>query len=453
MLTSIFEKIKGSSILQRAVRSSAFTVINFGSTQFIRLASNLVLTRLLFPEAFGIMALATVLLTALHQFSDIGIFPSIIRSKRGDDIVFLNTAWTLKILRSLVLWCVAWGLAWPMSIFYNEPLLAQVVPVMAISLLLEGLLPTRIESTYRHLEMGRFTALEILSSLIGVGIMIAMAWWLGSIWALPIGMVVGSAARLVIFHFLLPGAKNWFALEKEAVVELLVFGKWIFPATIATFVIIEADKFLIARYVSLETLGIYNIGYFLASFPLMLARVLSNRVMVSFYKNASTDSPEVAFRNARKLLLSLFGGLASSIILLVLIGTWLIDFLYDDRYAAAGIILVSVTTMHILQIAQIPYQHAVLGTGEGRDYFFVLGIKAAILFVCIWVGLEYFGLMGAIFAQGIAMIFSYPFIVYYARKVKVYDPVYDLTMLAIAIVASGLAWWLYSDQITNLIVQ
>lgn len=451
-MVSILERVNGSSIMQKAVRSSALTIINFGSTQFIRLASNLILTRLLFPEAFGIMALATVLLTALNQFSDIGIIPSIIRSKRGEEMVFLNTAWTLKIIRSIVLWCVAWGLAWPMSAFYNEPLLAQVIPLMAITLLLDGLLPTKIESSYRHLKMGRLTALEIFSSLVGVTSMVIMAWILGTIWALPIGTVIGSAFRLVIFHFMLPGEKNWFALEKDAAFELINFGKWMFPATIATFVIIEADKFLIGRYVSLEVLGIYNIGFFLASFPLMMSRVLGGRVMVSFYRNSANDSSENTTKKARKLLFTLFGGLAASVILLVLTGTWLVDFLYDDRYISAGIILVALTTMHILQIAQIPYQNAVLGTGAGRDYFILLLIKA--IFVCgsIWVGLEYYGLLGAILGQGVAMVLSYPFVVYFARKVKAYDPLFDLFMLAIAVAAGALAWWLYSDQITGLIV-
>jgi len=451
-MVSIIERIKGSSIMQKAVRSSALTIINYGSSQFIRLASNLILTRILFPEAFGIMALATVLLTAMNQFSDIGIVPSIIRSKRGEDMVFLNTAWTLKIMRSVVLWIVAWGLAWPMSVFYNEPLLAQVIPVMAVTLLIDGFLPTRIESAYRHLKMGRLTALEILSSLTGVISMIIMAVWLGSIWALPLGTVFGSAVRLVIYHFLLPGQKNWFAFERAAAHELINFGKWIFPATIATFIIIEADKFLIGRCVSLETLGIYNIGFFLASFPLMMSRVLGGRVMVSFYRNSTNDDPDQTFKKARKLLFTLFGGLGASVILLVLVGTWLVDFLYDDRYLMAGIILVSLTTMHVLQIAQIPYQNALLGTGKGRDYFVLLGIKA--VFVCgsIWFGLEYYGLLGAIAGQGVAMILSYPFVVYFARKVNVYDPLFDLFMLAIAATASGMVWLLYSDQLTNLIV-
>ena len=65
MIKSLWAKITGASILQKAARTTAYTVINFGSSQLIRLLSNLVLTRLLFPEAFGIMALSGLLLTKL----------------------------------------------------------------------------------------------------------------------------------------------------------------------------------------------------------------------------------------------------------------------------------------------------------------------------------------------------------------------------------------------------
>jgi len=438
--------------MQKAVRSSALTIGYFGASQIIRLLSNLVLTRLLFPEAFGIMALATVFLTGLNQFSDIGVTPSVIRSKRGEDPQFLNTAWTLKIIRSFVLWLIAWTMAWPLSAFYGEPLLAQIIPVMATTLILEGLLPTKIELSYRHLKLGPLTAIELLANLLGVTVMIFLAWTMGSIWALPIGTVIGAAIRLVCHHFLLPGQKNWFHFDVHALSELISFGKWIFPATIATFIMIEADKFLLGKYVTLETLGIYNIGYFLASFPFMLSRVLGSRVMVSYYKNANDEDSLGTNKKARKLLFSLFGGMAMSVIPLVLIGTWLVGFLYDERYVSAGLVLVTLTAMHIPHIAQIPYQNAVLAISSARNYFTLMAIKAVIVVACIWIGLENFGLLGAILGQGVAMILVYPVIIFYARKVKAHDPLFDVTMMSIAGTALGLAWWLYSDQITNLIV-
>jgi hypothetical protein len=63
---------------------------------------DLILTRLLFPEAFGLMALVQVFMGGLQMFSDLGVNMSIIQSKRGEDPDFLNTAWTFQILRGLI---------------------------------------------------------------------------------------------------------------------------------------------------------------------------------------------------------------------------------------------------------------------------------------------------------------------------------------------------------------
>ena len=91
------------SLAARALRASAITMGGFVASQALRLASNLVLTRLLFPEAFGLMALVTVFVMALVMLSDIGTGPAIMGSRRGDDPAFLDTAWTIQILRGAIL--------------------------------------------------------------------------------------------------------------------------------------------------------------------------------------------------------------------------------------------------------------------------------------------------------------------------------------------------------------
>ena len=88
-----------SSLFARVMRGSVLTAGSYAIAQGLRLVSNLILTRLLFPEAFGLMALVSVFLVGLAMFSDVGIGPAISQSKRGDDVGFLNTAWSIQVLR------------------------------------------------------------------------------------------------------------------------------------------------------------------------------------------------------------------------------------------------------------------------------------------------------------------------------------------------------------------
>src|SRR6056297_1188757 len=121
-MTSVFMKIRtllfDESMKGRAVRSTGFTIIKIGGHNFLRLVSNLALTRLLFPEAFGIMAIVQVVLVGVAMFSDFGIKGSIVQDERGDDPDFLNTAWTFQILRGFVLGTVVLLAAGPIADFY-----------------------------------------------------------------------------------------------------------------------------------------------------------------------------------------------------------------------------------------------------------------------------------------------------------------------------------------------
>ena len=96
--------ISGNGMKARALRGSLLTSISFGSENILRLVSNLVLTRILFPEAFGLMVLVQMVFAGASMLSDVGIKSAIVQDKRGDDPVFLNTAWAVQILRGLLIW-------------------------------------------------------------------------------------------------------------------------------------------------------------------------------------------------------------------------------------------------------------------------------------------------------------------------------------------------------------
>ena len=115
MIQALKSRFHGSSLNARFMRSSMFTMGGYVATQVLRLGSNLILTRILFPEAFGLMALVAVILQGLTMFSDVGVSPSIMQSKRGDDQQFLDTAWTIQVIRGTLLWLFACAIALSIS--------------------------------------------------------------------------------------------------------------------------------------------------------------------------------------------------------------------------------------------------------------------------------------------------------------------------------------------------
>ncbi len=442
MIASIRRAAQSEGLMARAMRSAGLNLFGFGFSQAIRLGSNLILTRLLFPEAFGVMAMVSVFLMGLAMFSDVGVGPAIMQSKRGDDEDFLNTAWTIQIIRGVSLWLVACALTYPMALYFGEPDLIYFLPVAALTQLILGFQPTRYETANRHLRAGRVTILDMATQTIGVVVAILLAWWWQSVWALVISGVISAAAQVILFDLFLPGARNRFRWEKPAAQELINFGKWVFLSTICGFAVGQADKVVIGGWLSTHDFGIYNIGYFWASFPLLMGSVVVRKVMIPVYRESPPGESRENFLRLRKMRMLATGGMIAMVMVPAFLGQWLIAFLYDPRYLAAGGMVVLISAMQVPGIIAVTYDQAALAAGDSKN-FFVLALSRAVLVVIgLTVGITYWGLPGALIGNGVALFAALPVVAWLASKQGAWDGLHDLFYYGVAGAIGGIAlWW------------
>ncbi|WP_416883774.1 oligosaccharide flippase family protein [Marivita sp.] len=435
------------------MRSSVFTLGGYAMAQVLRLASNLILTRLLFPEAFGMMALVSVIMQGLAMFSDVGVSPSIMQSKRGDDQKFLDTAWTIQVIRGVLLWLTACLLAIPVATLYGEPLLAWILPCAGITLFITGFNPTRLDSANRHLLMGRLTGLDLSVQAVTVVITIALAWYLESVWALVISGIISSILVLTAYNVFLPGQRNRFQWEREAADELISFGKWIFLSTICGFLYMQGDKLLIGKFLTLEQFGIYNIGFFLASFPLLMGSMMTRKLLIPLYRERPPSESMENFRSLQKMRFSLTAGMMALTGGLSVAGVVLIDIMYDPRYLMAGAVVVLIAAMQMPQILVMTYEQAALASGDSRRFFVLSAARAVLTLGCLYVGLRFGGLFGALIGQGIAGLAAYPFVVWLARHARAWDPKHDVVYACVAAAIIVSALWFNFDAVAELAAQ
>ena len=437
-----------TGLMGRALRGSALTAGSYVITQGLRLASNLILTRLLFPEAFGLMALVSVVLVGLQMFSDTGVGPAISRSPRGDEADFLNTAWTINAARGGLLWLLTCALAWPLAALWEAPDLWQLLPVAGLTLLISGFNPTRIDTANRHLLLGRLTALDLAAQVIGIAAMVVLALVWPSVWALVIGAIIGSAAKLVLCWLGLPGPVNRFRWEGPAAHELIHFGKWIFLSTLCGFLLAQGDKAILGGYLTLDQLGIYNIGYFLASFPALLAGTVVARVMIPLYRARAEG------RGTEKLTKARWGltiGILLALAALGLLGGPLVRLLYDDRYLAAGAIVTAVALAQMPGIIGMTYDQSALAAGDGRGYFALIAARAALQTLAFLAGAHWGGIGGALLGQGLAGIVAWPLIARLAHRHGVWDVRHDQATGALALALIALVWLANGAALTSLL--
>lgn len=324
-----------ASVKKLAVRGAIWTIGGYGISQVVRFGTNLILTRLLVPEYFGLMLIVNTLRAGIDLFSDLGISQSIVNNKQGEDPNFLNTAWTLQVMRGLLLWMLCLLITLPSANFYEDERLVWLIPIVGLSSVLDGFSSSAIHTLMRRMDLGRLTRFDMLVQTLGALTLIIGAWFYPSIWMLAFGVVAGAAYRMIGSHWLIPGYKNRFAWNKHALKELLSFGRWIFMATALMFMAEQADRLILGKLLPLPMLGIYSIAYNLANMPREIIKRVSHRVIFPAISN-KTDISRSSLRmkiihQRRKMLM----GFAILLAALITVGDLIIGTLYDQRYIEA----------------------------------------------------------------------------------------------------------------------
>lgn len=326
-----------SSVKKLAIRGAAWTMIGYGTSQVIRFGSNLVLTRLLAPDLFGLMSIVNIFIVGLHLFSDIGLHTNIVQSKRGDDPVFLNTAWSVQAVRGVLLWLACILLAFPVAQIYGQPQLLWLIPLVGFSSVINGFNSTALFTLTRHLGVKQLAIFDLLGQVVSVTTILIWAWFSPSVLALAVGGVVSSLFNLIYSHWLhsrLSGSTpNRFTWDRKSVRELIFFGRWIFVSTVLAFLSTQADRLILGTLFTLKLLGVYGIAFALADIPTSIVSALSGKVLYPTYSKF-IDLPRQEFhvkllRNRAPMVI----GLAFAVALMAGLGDILVKLLYPSQYS------------------------------------------------------------------------------------------------------------------------
>ncbi|XAL98718.1 oligosaccharide flippase family protein [Phycisphaeraceae bacterium D3-23] len=362
------------TLRKRAVRSGFWTIFGHGAGQVLRLGSNIVLAWLLVPADFGLMALVAIFMQALQMFSDIGIGPSIIQSKRGEDPAFLNTAWTIQVIRGFFLWGVACLIAYPVSLIW-DPMLLKLLPIVGFTAVLQGFNSTRLQTMNRRLTVGWITMVDLIMQVVTIATMIGVAWYISaSVWALVAGGFAGYLVKLILSHTVLPGQANRFAWDRSCFKELVHFGRWLFLSTIVTFLAMQVNNLLYGALMSTAAMGVYWIGYQFAQVLPVLVRRIGSRVgfaaLSELYRRDEADFVHQLRRIRLILVVPINLGLAA----VILLGPLFIHIFYKPEYTSAGWVIQVLAISSLAGTLNTSYGHAYMAIGSSfRNLLTILG--------------------------------------------------------------------------------
>lgn len=361
------------SLFRATVRAGLWTLMGHGSSQVLRLLGNLLLTRLLVPESFGLMSVATVIMVGVWMFSDLGLRQVLVRSPRAGEPVFVNTVWTLQIMQAGVvaglMLVVALGLAYaqhlariPAGTTYASPDLPWLIAGMALAALLAGTESTKLAIAEKEQLIQPVVLIELGSQALGLAAMCAIALVRPSVYVLLVGAIVSGLAKVIASHRLRVGVANRLCLSWPIAREVCKISSWIVVSSALTFMSVNFDKLILAGLLGSHTMGQYVIAALLVGAAVEVVTRISSRVAYP----AITKSYEL---NSAGLVHSYYRTRIPTDAFCLVVGAFLFWFgpdivrlLYDDRYLRAGEFLrILAVTLLGARYAVVPYMYLLLG--------------------------------------------------------------------------------------------
>jgi len=286
--------------LSRKVTKGALWVTVSGiCSKGLGLISSIILARLLLPSDYGLLAIATAIVSMMQGLTTTG-FGSALIQKQEKPEEFLNTAWTFELAKYFILFLIIFFLAPLFALFFKEPAAIAVLRVMSFSLIFQGLRNIGIIYFRKKLDFKRQFVFNIVPQIIYIIVVIPLAFILQNVWALVWANVVKGLVVCVISYIMHPYRPHLdFNIIKAK--ELFNFGKWILGSSIIVIIRKQGITMFVGKFLGIPMLGFYNRA---GAFSTMLFQQLTGIIWQVGYP-AYSQLQKVTARLKRAYLLTL----------------------------------------------------------------------------------------------------------------------------------------------------
>jgi O-antigen/teichoic acid export membrane protein len=419
------------SLRSRAVRASTWSVGGFVAAQMLRMVSSLLLTRLLAPELFGLMAITTIVQTTFGLLSDLGLRQAVVQNPRGTQPAFLDTIWGLQVIRGLLIWVfstltgvvlfvLAKAAVLRAESVYAEPILPVLLFATGAVIFVDAFYSPKAHLAQRLMSLREVTIIDIVCQVGGLVVTLAFAWWLRSIWAIVIGGFASAFLHVWLTHAWLPGPRSRLKMDRQISDEIVRFGRWIVVSSSLGIFASNADRFLLGSWVTPEVLGFYAVALSLFTVLIGAGDKMLSGIVFPMLSEAARDGNERFRALYRKLhlptdLIYLFasGGLFAS-------AEWVVRLLFDPRYEPAGGML------KILALSLVLAKYGLAGNAylaQGRTAW--LSAINAVNLVGAWTIIplmfHLYGLNGALLGIALRSLPMLPLTLYFNSQLKIND--------------------------------
>lgn len=303
----------GESIKKQLTTGIFFTAIAKYSNMVIVLIVTAILSRILSPQEFGYVAIATVIIAFFGMFTEIGIAPAIIQNKDLDDndysSIFSFTIWSGLLLSLLFIAC-----ALPIANFYKSPILQPICYYLSINLFFSScqIVPNGLlykEKNFKFIAFRSFTV-----QLIGGGLAIAAAFLGFGIYSLLINPILSSLLLFIVSYLKKPVKFKWW-FDTNSLKKIFSFSAYQFLFNFIDYFSSNMDKLIIGKYLNINMLGYYEKSYRLMMLPLQTITHVVSPVMHPIFSEYQNDYKKLSDSYLKVVKLLAYIGFPLSVLL------------------------------------------------------------------------------------------------------------------------------------------
>lgn len=408
-------------ILKAGVVSIAVLLVS----QVIRFLGNLYTTKLLAPDAFGLMAVVNMVMMGIALFSDLGLRQIVIQQKEDLAPDLLNTVWVMQILRGIGIWFFAFLLSLLLIFIQNLGLVStnvyasSALPYLVVSAsfvaVLDGLSSTKLMTASRDMNLGRLNIIFLFSQISSVLVILIIAKLTNSVWAFVGGAVLGSFIMCTCSHGFLSGVTNTWRFDKEIAKNILKKSKWLLLSSPLTFLELNGAVLLLGLFLGANDLGLFMIGFLIIGVVQLVSQNIASNVIFPSLSDAVRAKP--AFVSAVYMRLQL---VSDSFVLvsaggLIAAGTAIVEILFDSRYVLSGRVI-SILALGLIGLRYYVVEQLMSAYGDFHISPMIISSRVVVLTLGVLLGFHIGGLEGAAFGIALSWFAAWPILLWYRAK-------------------------------------
>lgn len=448
LLQRLIRRRRGpGSLGRRMAKAGVWTLGESLGMSALRLGSNLITTRLLLPEAFGLIAIVVAIEMGCRMFTDLGLSQSVQREADGDSPRFLRVIWSLQLLLmggvSAVILCIAAALALaPDGLFatgtvYADPVLPGLVAASALLPLLRGFNSSTEYLAARNLNFRILTILRLSAYVLSLIAMLSLLYHLRSVWVLLGGIVLNAGLFALLSHLILPGPRMRLEWDRQILGRVWRFGRYVVGSSPLSFVAQQGDRFLLGALLDATTFGYYAIAVvWISALRALCGRVIQ-RVGFAGLSEMQRTAPEALPRKLARLHDMVSTAVLALFLATALGGHAFVALLYPARLAPVADFFVLLSLLVLFTRNSVMGQY-LLVAGESGRVMILAALRAAGLIVLTLIGYRLWGPEGAVAGVVASGLVHVPVLIaFLARHLPAFCVRREAGWFALSILATG----------------